>query len=108
MAAYAGANAFIITSHGKLSFAPFPFLSQGSGPLDFSPPLMPASLRILHLEDDPEDTIILRECLADAGIKGTFVRVETREQFHAKLKFNSHDLVLADVFVPTFNRLQAT
>src|SRR5258708_27531672 len=68
---------------------------------------MPASLRILHLEDDPEDTLILRECLADAGITGEFERVETREQFLAKLKLNSHDLVFADVLVPKFDGLQA-
>lgn len=60
---------------------------------------MSASLRILHLEDDPADAALVEAILADEGLAGTIVRAGTREQFIRALE-GDHDLILSDFAIP--------
>jgi len=76
-------------------------------------PIMPnnsqqnVALRILHLEDSPEDhQLVLREFRqSDAPI--TITRVETLKAFESALQGADFDLVLADYRLPGFTALDA-
>lgn len=65
------------------------------------------ALRILHLEDSPEDhQLVLREFRqSDAPI--TITRVETLKAFESALQGADFDLVLADYRLPGFTALDA-
>jgi len=65
------------------------------------------ALHILHLEDDPRDTELMIAALRGAGIDCDVVRVDTREQFVAKLADRHFDVVISDVSVPGFNGIAA-
>jgi PAS domain S-box-containing protein len=68
---------------------------------------MAQELRILHLEDDPRDTELMVAVLRDADINCDVVRVDTREQFVAKLADQRFDVVISDVSVPGFDGIAA-
>ncbi len=68
---------------------------------------MGSPLRILHLEDDPHDAEIIQGVLEAGGIVCEISRVETRDQFTAALQEGSHDLILADLSLPSFDGLSA-
>ncbi len=68
---------------------------------------MAHELRILHLEDDPRDTELMVAALRDAGIPCDVVRVDTREQFVAKLTDGRFDAVISDLSVPGFDGIAA-
>lgn len=63
-------------------------------------------LRILHLEDNPEDVELVRETIAAQGIDVDIVDVETRADFIGALE-GDYDLVLADYTLPSFDGLSA-
>src|SRR3712207_12760 len=65
------------------------------------------SLRILHLEDDPLDTELVRADLVEGGIDCEIHRVEKREDFVAALEAGGFGLVLADHSLPEFDGLSA-
>jgi PAS domain S-box-containing protein len=65
-------------------------------------------LRILHLEDEPHDTELIRETLTAAGIDCEIVhRVESRDEFLRALAGDSIDLILGDYRLPAFDGLTA-
>jgi two-component system, cell cycle sensor histidine kinase and response regulator CckA len=68
---------------------------------------MNASLRILHLEDNPFDAEIVSATLAGDDISCELVRVETREQFVAAIEHECFDLILADCTLPSFDGMSA-
>ena len=68
---------------------------------------MAQALHILHLEDDPRDTELMIAALRGAGIDCDVVRVDTREQFVAKLADRRFDVVISDVTVPGFDGIAA-
>jgi PAS domain S-box-containing protein len=68
---------------------------------------MAQELRILHLEDDPRDTELMVAALRDADINCDVVRVDTREEFVAKLADQRFDVVISDVSVPGFDGIAA-
>jgi PAS domain S-box-containing protein len=68
---------------------------------------MAQALHILHLEDDPRDTDLMIAALRGAGIDCDVVRVDTREQFVAKLADRRFDVVISDVSVPGFDGIAA-
>jgi PAS domain S-box-containing protein len=63
-------------------------------------------LRILSLEDDPNDAGLIQEMLEHAGIACELVRVDTQPAFEAAIG-ESVDLVLADYTLPSFDGLSA-
>lgn len=63
-------------------------------------------LRILSLEDDPNDAELIGEMLEAAGIACELVRVDTQPAFEASIG-ESFDLILADYSLPSFDGLSA-
>jgi len=68
---------------------------------------MSDKLRILHLEDNPEDVELVRETIAAQGIDAGIKDVETRADFINALETEEYDLVLADYTLPSFDGLSA-
>src|SRR5215510_2064624 len=64
-------------------------------------------LRILHLEDDPNDTEIVQDVLESGGVVCQVTRVETRDKFIASLEAGGFDLILADYSLPFFDGISA-
>lgn len=57
-------------------------------------------LRILHVEDDPDDTTLLERHLRRSGISATLVRQDNRGGILAALRESRFDLVLCDYNLP--------
>src|SRR5580704_17989821 len=64
-------------------------------------------LRILSLEDDPNDAELVQETLSNGGLTCHITRVETEADFLATLEQESFDLILADYTLPSFDGLSA-
>lgn len=63
---------------------------------------LPLSLRILHLEDDPDDAELIRMALSRDGIDAEIVRAVSRGQFVEAID-GTYDLILADYALPGFD-----
>lgn len=68
---------------------------------------MHESLRVLNLEDNADDTFLLRRHLTRGGYELTLRREDTRQGFESALRENSWDVILADYFLPGFTALDA-
>jgi two-component system, cell cycle sensor histidine kinase and response regulator CckA len=64
-------------------------------------------LRILHLEDDPNDAALIQSTLEAGGIICETIRVQNRRDFVAALERNGIDLILSDFSLPAFDGLSA-
>ena len=64
-------------------------------------------LRILHLEDDPNDALLIDAALRQEGVECQVVQVSTREAFVAELEKGDIDLILSDYALPGFDGLSA-
>lgn len=64
-------------------------------------------LRILHLEDDPNDAALVRSTLEAEGIHCEIACVLSREAFLAGLAEGGVDLILSDFSVPAFDGFSA-
>ena len=60
-------------------------------------------LRVLHLEDSPDDAALVAVALRDAGLRARITRVDTREAYEAQLRACEWDVVLADYNLPSFD-----
>jgi len=68
---------------------------------------MDPSLRILHLEDDATDSVLVKETLEQGGLGCELTRVDTQSAFRAMLERGGFDLVLADHTLPSFDGISA-
>lgn len=68
---------------------------------------MSTELRILHLEDNENDALLIEAALLRADFICTIDRVDTREAFLEGLARGGYDLILSDFSLPTFNGLAA-
>jgi two-component system, cell cycle sensor histidine kinase and response regulator CckA len=66
-----------------------------------------ASLRILHLEDDPYDAELITAELEASGYRVAIERVESEATFTARLTGGGFDLILSDFALPGFDGLSA-
>src|SRR6266850_2669921 len=66
-----------------------------------------APLRLLHLEDDPNDAELVRSSLDADGLACEVRLVSTRETFLEALQKERIDLILSDFALPTFDGLSA-
>jgi signal transduction histidine kinase len=64
-------------------------------------------LRILHLEDDPGDAVLVQDTLEADGVACRITRVDTEAAFVASLEHDDFDLILADYTLPSFDGLCA-
>ena len=67
---------------------------------------METPLRILLLEDNPDDAELLVRALSETGYAFTWQRVQTELEFLAALT-PAPDLILADLVLPGFSGLRA-
>jgi len=68
---------------------------------------MSRRLRILHLEDQPNDRELVRATLESEGIECRVVNVATEAEFVAELSAAAFDVVLSDFALPGFDGLSA-
>lgn len=68
---------------------------------------METPIRILHLEDNPNDFELVRETLIAGGITVEVVNAATRAEFVSALTEDTYDLILADYTLPSFDGLTA-
>lgn len=68
---------------------------------------MSQPLRVLHLEDNPNYSALVRSRLESDGFAPDIVCVETREDFVAQLEQGGYDIIIADYFLPTYDGLKA-
>ena len=68
---------------------------------------MERRLRIIHLEDDPNDKEIVTASLEQQGIDCEVIDVTTGDEFVAALGRESIDLILSDFALPGFDGLSA-
>jgi two-component system cell cycle sensor histidine kinase/response regulator CckA len=68
---------------------------------------MNTPLRILHLEDNPNDAALIQSALEKGDISCNTTRVHTRAEFGAQLGRGCYDLILSDYSLPAFDGLSA-
>jgi two-component system cell cycle sensor histidine kinase/response regulator CckA len=68
---------------------------------------MEAPLHILHLEDDPDDAVLVAAALKAEGVDFVTTRVQRRVEFEAALESGGIDLVLSDFSLPGFDGMTA-
>jgi two-component system, cell cycle sensor histidine kinase and response regulator CckA len=68
---------------------------------------MKSPLRILHLEDDPNDVALVQSTLKDAGIACATTCVQNHDDFVAALERGGIDLILSDFALPHFDGVSA-
>ena len=69
--------------------------------------VMTMPLRILHLEDDPDYSELVRAMLENEGLRVEMVLVGDHEAFNSALEKSGFDIILADYSLPTCNGIQA-
>ncbi len=68
---------------------------------------MSTKLRILHLEDNDMDAMLIHTALQRNEFRCEIDRVDTREGFVAGLERGGYDIILSDFWLPNFNGLAA-
>lgn len=63
--------------------------------------------RILHLEDNPVDAMVIHSHLASSGLDFEIMRLETQADYLTALENKSFTLILADYTLPFFDGLKA-
>jgi hypothetical protein len=66
-----------------------------------------APLVILHLEDDPDFSELVRSLIDKEGITAELVVVSTRAQYEEALKQQKFDIILADYLLPGYTGIEA-
>src|SRR5688572_30952970 len=64
-------------------------------------------LRVLHLEDCPDDAILIRRKLRAEFPRCEVIRLDDEASFRAALKAGPPDLILSDYRVPAFHGMTA-
>src|SRR5260370_9469895 len=77
-----------------------------SGEPQWPADLMSEPLRVLILEDRPDDALLVAEHLRRAGLTIAWERVDTEAEFAAKLR-TGLDLIIADYTLPQFSAPRA-
>jgi PAS domain S-box-containing protein len=68
---------------------------------------MSQAIRILHLEDNPADALLVRDVFAEQGLTAVIQEVDCREKFLRAFNEEKWDLVLSDFRLKDFNGLEA-
>ena len=68
---------------------------------------MKSPLHILHLEDNPNDAVLIQSTLEAGGITCASARVENHDDFVAALEHGGIDLIFSDFSLPAFDGLSA-
>ena len=68
---------------------------------------MKITLHILHLEDDPNDAVLVQHTLETAGVSCAINCVQNRDDFVAALERGGVSMIFSDFSVPTFDGFAA-
>jgi PAS domain S-box-containing protein len=68
---------------------------------------MSSNFRILHLEDESADALLVQARLESDGLACQILRVETRDAFESALRNASWDVVFADYQLPAYDGVSA-
>jgi PAS domain S-box-containing protein len=68
---------------------------------------MSHKIRILHLEDDPADALLVRDLFSQQGLIAESKSVAGKDEFLETLNGGPWDLVISDYRLPEFNGLEA-
>jgi PAS domain S-box-containing protein len=71
-------------------------------PLQTKPPI-----RILHLEDNPSDILLIKRTLAAEGLVCDVVSARSRSEFEIALEQPQYDLILSDYTIPGYGGMAA-
>src|SRR5580698_5248868 len=69
--------------------------------------LIRRKLRILHLEDNETDHLLVAEVLVADGLKCEFILAKSREDFIKALTQGKYDLIISDFSLPSYDGLSA-
>ncbi|HXR05123.1 MAG TPA: PAS domain S-box protein [Verrucomicrobiae bacterium] len=64
-------------------------------------------VRVLHLEDNENDHLLVAEMLRDDGLRCEFVLAKTRDEFGQALKRGLYDLIISDFSLPSYDGASA-
>ncbi|MBK7626070.1 MAG: PAS domain S-box protein [Bacteroidales bacterium] len=64
-------------------------------------------IKVLHLEDDPDDSELVLTELGTLPFKIDYTRVDCEKDFRYQLEQNHFDIILADYNLPSFNGISA-
>lgn len=64
-------------------------------------------VRVLHLEDDEDDHVLLREMLEAEGLRCEFDLARSRSEFEAALQGGPYNLIISDYSLPSYDGLRA-
>lgn len=64
-------------------------------------------VRVLHLEDNENDHLLVKEMLCSDGLACELAAVQTRAEFESALQRGRYDLILSDYTLPSFDGLSA-
>ncbi|MBU3947465.1 MAG: PAS domain S-box protein [Proteobacteria bacterium] len=64
-------------------------------------------LKILNLEDSPNDSELIEEILSEAGIECEIILTDTEEGFISEIEKGCVDIILADYTLPSFDGFSA-
>jgi two-component system sensor histidine kinase/response regulator len=64
-------------------------------------------IRLLHIEDDPDDALFVSRMLECAGISCDVVRARAYEDYLAALESEKFDIILSDYSIPSYDGLSA-
>ncbi|MGA9450799.1 MAG: response regulator, partial [Verrucomicrobiia bacterium] len=64
-------------------------------------------VRVLHLEDDDKDQLLVTELLRESGLEIEFAVARSRDEFTAALKRGPYDLIISDFTLPSYDGASA-
>src|SRR5688572_21064905 len=64
-------------------------------------------IRILHLEDNENDHLLVKEMLADAGLSCECSLARSRQEFEVALRSGPYDLIISDYTLPSYDGFRA-
>ena len=64
-------------------------------------------VRVLHLEDNENDQVLVSEMLRADGLSCEMVAVKTGNEFESALRADGFDLIISDFSLPSYDGLRA-
>jgi hypothetical protein len=64
-------------------------------------------IRILHLEDNEHDHVLVRETLTDSGLLCEFSLARSRQEFEVAIRSGQYHLIISDYTLPSYDGLRA-
>ncbi len=65
------------------------------------------SIRVLHLEDDPVDHVLVQELLAADGLQCEYVLAKDQREFETVVRSGAFDVIISDYSLPSYDGTQA-